>query len=100
MDFDPAKDKHAGKQYVVINATKKPLEGVEVGGKQMKFGRDGWLRVKDPVLANDIRQKYGNTVTVTGIRAPDVHDRGHKFHFSVPELPWHKKEKADDAHPV
>jgi len=75
---------------MVINATKRPMDGVEVGGKQMKFGREGWLRVKDPGVADAIRQKYGNVVTVTGVRAPDVHDRGHRFHFSVPELPWHK----------
>ncbi len=95
MDYDPALDKHAGKKYMVINATKRPMNGVEVGGMRMKFGREGWLRVKDPGVANAIREKYGNTVTVTGVRAPDVHDRGHKFHFSVPELPWHK-EKVND----
>ena len=39
-----------------------------------------------------IREKYGSgrnpDVTVTKVAYPDARDRGHRYFFTVPEMPW------------
>ena len=80
--------------HEVIQAVRRPVH-VKVDGKYMPFGRDGAFRVKDPGVAAEISAKYGGKngdVTVTKVKYPHISDRGHKYFFSVPELPW-KKEK-------
>jgi hypothetical protein len=96
-DFNPDKERHVDHKWFVINNQRKPVEGVEVDGKQLKFGHEGWLRVSDAGQAQAIREKYGRDVTVSRIRHPDVHDRGHRFHFGQwPEMPW--KRQVNNEH--
>jgi hypothetical protein len=64
-----------------------------VDGKVMKFSREGFLTVTDPAVANDIRQKYGDEVTVSRIAAPHPSDRGHTYFFQGVSLPWHKYDE-------
>ena len=80
----------------IIQAVQRPVH-VEVDGKQMPFGNSGAFRVKDQGVADEISAKYGGKngdVTVTRIKYPHVADRGHKYFFTVPALPWHKDEDA------
>ena len=105
-DWNPDKEKHVGHKWIVHNATRKPMTGVKVddGNKELKFGRDGWLRLSDEAQASEIRQNYGMDVTVTRVRHPHVSDRGHRFFFGgQPAMPWARydelgrriKEKQD-----
>ena len=81
-----------GYVHEVIQAVTRPVN-VEVDGKQMPFGRDGAFRVNDSGVAEAIRAKYDGEVTVTKVKVPHVADRGHKYFFAVPALPWHKDEE-------
>ena len=84
-----------GYVHEVIHAVQRPVQ-VEVDGKEMPFGRDGAFRVRDSGVADEIKAKYGNKgeVTVTRVKYPHISDRGHKYFFSVPELPWNKEKES------
>jgi hypothetical protein len=89
LDYNPDKEGHAKHRWIVMNATKRPMDGVEVGEKKLKFGTEGRLTIGDPGMANEIRQRYGKDVIVTRYRAPSAADRGHTYFFgSMPEMPW------------
>ena len=82
--------------YEVIQAVQRPVN-VEVDGKQMPFGREGAFRVRDSGVAKEISARYGGKmgdVTVTRVKVPHVADRGHKYTFVVPALPWHEEDNA------
>lgn len=96
IDYNPDKESHAAHRWVVMNATQRKMEGVEVGGKELKFGTEGRLTVGDPGVASEIRQRYGKDVTVTRYRANSAADVGHRYHFGqMPEMPW-KRKKVDE----
>jgi hypothetical protein len=91
-----------GQAYEIIKADNN-LSNLEVDGKTYRFPRvhGSMLRVKDRGLAMAIREKYGSgrtpDVTVTKVAYPDIRDRGHKYQFMVPELPWHRREQDGKA---
>jgi len=82
------------KQYEVIKATTRPLE-VEISGKRMPFdSKYNAFRVKDPGVAEAIRQKYDRDVTVTAI--PTVSRMEKQLHpnrIVSPGMPWHKYDE-------
>ena len=86
----------ASDAYEIIKAQPNTPDVIEVDGKPMQFRDNGMMRVKDRGLAMDIRNKYGAGkqpgVTVTRVNYPSAHDRGHKYFFSVPELPWRRQQ--------
>jgi hypothetical protein len=92
LDYNPDREGHVDHKWTVIKATKRPVE-VNIGGKPMRFGRDGAFRVSDPGVAAEIRKEYGDKgdVTVTRMRSPQpISDRGHRYFFGMmPPLPWH-----------
>ena len=92
LDYNPDREGHAEHKYIVINATKQPKKYIEAGGRKLKLSKEGWCSVKDPVIANEIRQNYGSEVTVSRVRSPGVHERGiHNYFFAFPKgLPWAK----------
>jgi len=99
-DFNPDREGHTEKKYMVVKATTDPeFKGVELDGKEYKFGHEGWFRVPgDPGLANALRQRLGRKATVSRIRAPKAADRGHRYFFgSLPEMPWKRiaREKEE-----
>ena len=97
VDYNPDKEGHTDHKWEVIKATTRDLPSLDVDGKEMRFGKDGAFRVNDPGVADAIRQTYARTgdVTVTRVRYPSVHDRGHRYFFgSLPAMPW--KEKGED----
>lgn len=83
----------ADRQYEVIKAVTNKVN-VEIGGKKMPFGKLGAFRVKDPGVANAIRQKYGRQVTVTGINTtPKMERKLHPNRIVSPGMPWHKHDE-------
>jgi hypothetical protein len=84
---------------MTIKATVRPSTAVQVDDKIMKFSeKNGSFTTKDPGLAREIDARYGNkggvvpgeTVTVPMVKR----EAGHKYLFSMPEMPW---KKAKDA---
>lgn len=81
-------------KYEVIKATTRDID-VSLGQRNYQFGSNGMFRLKDKGIASELKDKYHGDVTVTKVDYPHPADRGHKYTFSVPELPWHKnKEKV------
>lgn len=81
------------RQYEVIKAVTNDVN-VEIGGKKMPFGKLGAFRVKDPGVAQAIREKYGRQVTVTGINARPVMERKlHPNRIISPGMPWNKHDE-------
>jgi hypothetical protein len=92
-----------GQAYEIIKATQKDLPALEVDGKAYRFPRvrGSMMRVKDRGLAMAIRDRYGSgrrpDVTVTKVNYPDPADRGHKYFFQVPEMPWRRSKDNGKA---
>ncbi len=64
-----------------------------IDGKVIPFDKRGTFRVKDKGLADEIQAKYGTeNVIVDPTRIPDMADRGHKYFFTVPEMPWKRSQ--------
>ncbi|HKZ77717.1 MAG TPA: hypothetical protein VJ124_05285 [Pyrinomonadaceae bacterium] len=90
-DYNSDREGHAEHKWEVIRATRRDLPSLDVDGKQMNFGKDGAFRVNDEGVAAAIREEYAKKgdVTVTRIRYPGEHDRGHRYFFGqLPEMPW------------
>lgn len=91
------------KQYEIIKSSTRDLKDITVGGVKVPLRRHGTL-VTDGALARDIEQTYGqdkrapwrDDVMVVPVddRNPQ-HERGHRYSFTVPEMPW--KKKANDG---
>ena len=86
--------------YEVIAAQPEVPKTLEVDGKRYDFRDSGMMRIADRGLAMAIRDKYGKGsapgVTVTKVNHPAPADRGHRYFFSVPELPWRKNAVSND----
>src|SRR4030067_3613547 len=90
-DYNPHREPPAEHKWQDIRPTRRDLPGLDVDGKQMKFGKDGAFRVNDEGVAAAIREEYARKgdVTVTRIRYPGAADRGHRYFFGqLPEMPW------------
>lgn len=91
-----------GQAYEIIKADSN-LSALEVDGKTLRFPRvnKSLMRTRDRGLAMSIRDQYGKgrnpQVTVTKVAYPDPADRGHKYSFVVPTLPWHRREQDGKA---
>lgn len=86
-----------GDAYEIIKADPNLPNTLEVNGKEYKFRPNGMMRVKDRGEAFAIREKYGRgrmpQVTTTRVNVPHPSDRGHKYFFAVPEMPWKRIER-------
>ena len=95
-DWNPDKENWVNHKWIVHNATQnRNFKGVKAGDKDMLFNHEGRFLISDETVANEIRQEHPRDVTVTRMRYPGASDRGHKYFFSCPEMPWHQKD--DDA---
>ena len=95
-DFNPDKEAHRDHKWIVHKAVTgmHDFTKVKVADKVMPFNGEGRFAVDDESIANEIRQKYPRTVTVSRVSAHHPSDRGHKYFFSCPAMPWHKVEDA------
>lgn len=84
--------------YEVIAAREDTPKALEVDGKRYNFRDSGLMRLQDRGLAMAIRDKYGTGkapgVTVTKVNYPGHADRGHRYFFTVPEMPWKRGRDA------
>ena len=95
-DYNADKEAHRKHKWIVHKAVggMHDFTKVEVADKVMPFNGEGRFAVDDEGVANDIREKYPRTTTVTRVNAHHVSDRGHKYFFSCPAIPWHKEEET------
>ncbi len=90
-DFNPDREGHVKHKWLVQNATQnRNFKGVKAGDQDMPFNHEGRFLINDPVVANEIRNEHPRDVTVTRMRYPSEADRGHRYHFSCPAMPWHE----------
>ena len=92
-DYDPAPDRHAGRKWMIKPALDPHMKYLELNGKKYRFNKDGNMVVKDQVVARALQQKYGIDIAVGGVRYPHVADRGHRYFFTSPGMPWHKYDE-------
>ncbi len=92
-DFNPDKEGHRDHKWIVHKASQREFSGIHAAQKDMPFNREGRFSVDDENVAAEIRQKFPRDVTVTRVSTYHPSDRGHKYFFSCPALPWHKEEK-------
>ena len=88
-DYDPAPEKHAGRKWMIKPALNPHMKFLELNGKKYRFNKDGNMVVKDQVVARALQQKYGMDIAVGGVRYPHMADRGHRYFFTSPGMPWH-----------
>jgi cell shape-determining protein MreC len=95
-DFNPDKESHRDHEWIVHKAVRdNSFNAVKAAGKEMKFNREQRFKVGDEKVAAEIRREYPRDVTVTRVNKYHPADRGHKYFFQVPEMPW-KKERQDE----
>ncbi len=83
-----------------MRLTKRKIAGVQVGDRTLTFGKKtNAFEVNDPGLAAEIEARYGPKATGDVVVAPHDYnpEPGHRYFFTVPELPWHKKARDGDA---
>jgi len=86
------------KKWEIVKATIRPLKELEVGGRRIRFNRNGIAETFDAGLARDIEAKHGwkrtGDVVINEIDYEDPsRERGHVYTFTVPDLPWKRKRK-------
>ena len=91
-DYNADKEAHRDHKWIIHKAIKGDQKGVRVGDKNLMFNREGRFVTSDEGLASDIRKAHPQAVTVTRVTANHPSDRGHKYFFRVPEMPWHEEE--------
>lgn len=82
--------------YEVVKATKDPIDGLDVDGKYMKFGKTGAFVTHDPGEAQYIEEAFGShSKTGSGdVVVCTVDNAGGKFPrrvFSI-NAPWKGKD--------
>ena len=94
-DYNADKEAHREHKWIVHKAIKGSQKGVRVGDKDLMFNREGRFVTSDEGLASDIRKNYPQAVTVTRVTSNHSSDRGHKYFFTCPAMPWHE-EREDE----
>lgn len=89
---------------MTIKATTRNIDSVQVDDHKMQFSKkNGMFMTKDPGLAKEIEARYGRKGEETpglSVTVP-IHnagrEAGHRYSFSVPELPWKKQEGENNG---
>jgi hypothetical protein len=86
------------KAFEVIKATKDPIDGLDVDGKYMKFGKYGGFVVHDPGEAQYIEDAFGShSKTGSGdVVVCEVDNAGKQYPrrvFSI-NAPWKDKDDS------
>ena len=93
-DYNPDREGHRDHKWIVHKAIRgnAQFNKIHAAGKDMPFNREGRFMVSDEKVASEIRQKYPRAATVTRVNTPHSADRGHKYFFRCPEMPWKVKD--------
>ena len=85
---------------MTIKASTRPGNAVQVDGKVMQFsGKNNMFMTKYKGLATEIEARYGRKGEVMPCESVTVpveyagREPGHKYTFSMPEMPWKKQSK-------
>ena len=83
------KQRSAADRYEIMPyTTDMTSETMTLEGKQYAWGRQGAVHVKDGAEAQALQDKYGDRVITMKVSNPDIHDRGHKYFFTMPGVQW------------
>lgn len=85
-------------KYMVIKSTRRDIAGLSIEGKDMTFGKKTHaFEVNDSGLAREIEAQHGPKATGDVVVMPHVIQRepGHRYTFTVPELPWKRNNGSD-----
>ena len=103
-DFNPDKERHRKHKFIVQKAWtdgSKPNDGLSEGIATdrgiLKPDKQGRMIVKDEKLAREIQQENPRELVVTRMTSDDPADRGHKYFFTVPEMPWRRQHREAEA---
>ena len=96
VDYNPDREGHRDHKFYVRNATKRQFDKLTLCGEEMKFNRQGRMMVKDETMAREIQAEYPEQLAVTRVEDQHPADIGHKYFFTVPEMPW-KREKETEV---
>lgn len=93
-DYNPDREGHVQHRFIVLDATKKRREYLEVGDIKIPL-KNGMAMIKDEKLARDLQIEHRFDATVSRVRYPDpVSDGGHRYFFGqMPAMPWHKYDE-------
>ncbi len=95
-DYNPDKEAHRDHKWIVHKSSLgKHLRGVNATDRDMAFNHEGRFSVDDEAVASEIREKYPRTVTVSRVSKYHPSDRGHKYFFNCPALPWHEESRQE-----
>ena len=92
-DYNADREAHRDHKWIVHKATRGTQRGVRVGEKDLMFDREGRFSISDEGLANTIRKAYPREVTVSRVTSHHPSDRGHKYFFTCPAMPWHEEDE-------
>ena len=92
-DYNADREAHRDHKWIVHKAIRGTQKGVRVGDKDLMFDKEGRFATGDEGLASDIRKEHPQAVTVTRVTSNHASDRGHKYFFKCPAMPWHKQEE-------
>jgi hypothetical protein len=84
-------------KFMVVKATQREISGIQIGDKQMTFGgKTNAFEVNDAGLAREIEARHGAKVSGDVVVVPHKVERepGHRYTFTVPEMPWKRKDKS------
>jgi len=98
-DYNPDKERHVDHKFIVQKAYtfgEETKKGIWHDDKYYKFDKYGRFSLKNETVAREIQTRFPKECTVTRMRYPHISDRGHKYHFSVPELPWKRGKDATE----
>ena len=81
----PKRPRPEGKKYEVIKASQKNIDGVDVEGRNYKFGPNGSMYISDPGIANAIDKEYGHKEGNGDVVVSPVLfvEPGHKYFFGA-----------------
>ena len=88
--------KTADRWEVIPNTPGAAESTLELGGKRYPWGRQGAFHLKDEGVARALEQKYDGQVLTMKVDVPDERDRGHRYLFTVPELPWKVRDGEEE----
>ena len=95
------------KTFEIVAATPGPkkIRSIDVGGRRVKFKKNGTARVDDPGVAAELESRYGQkakgadagqVVVIPLEQYNEDRDRrkgSNPFYWTVPELPWKRNKE-------
>lgn len=95
-DFNPDREGHHKHKFIVQKALPNDLEApVKTSKGDLKPNDQGRMIIQDEALAREVQQHNPRELVVSRMNSDHPSDRGHNYFFTVPELPWKKRQPRD-----